>query len=500
MKTSYLNDIRYFVLFIDDFSRFCWVHFLKQKSKVFEEFSKFKALAENQSSCKIKALRLDNGAEYLSDKFQKLCEQKGIHHQLTTVYTPQQNEVCERKNRTLLDMARCLLFQSKLPSKIWAEVVNTLVSTKRAYRAFDPSTKKIMPSNFDEAAREDCWKKAMEAEIEMIHKNDTSELVEKPEQKKVIGVKWVFRVKYNVDGSLNKHKAILVVKGYSQQYGIDFIETFAPVARLDAIKLLFTLAAQKGWRIHQLDAKSTFLNGFLKEEIFIEQLERFKVHGEEDKVYKLKKALYGLKQAPRAWYDRVDTHLSKLGFEKSVSEPTLYVKKSEHENLLIVSLYVDDLLVTGSKEELIDGFKMQMQNIFEMTDLGEMIYFLGMEVNQSDHAIFISQHAFAQKILKKFCMSNCKTVSTPVAQGVKLTSNSSHERVDEKEYQSLKRVLRYVKGTLNFGVKHEKAKELKLIVYSDSDWAGPRRSVKLWPTTQQETSMQTSIQAEPKEQ
>ena len=215
----------------------------------------------------------------------------------------------------------------------------------------------IEPSDFEEAAKDRSWMEAMEAELEMINKNETWELVSRPENKKVIGVKWVYRTKYNTDGSLNKHKARLVVKGYSQQYGVDFLETFAPVARLDTIKLLFALAAQKQWRVHQLDVKSAFLNGFLKEEIFIEQPEGFEVAGHEDKVYKLRKALYGLKQAPRAWYDRVDAYLTKLGFVKSLSEPTLYVKSSEHETLLIVSLYVDDLLVTRSKVEIIDEFQ-----------------------------------------------------------------------------------------------------------------------------------------------
>ncbi|KAG8499415.1 hypothetical protein CXB51_005894 [Gossypium anomalum] len=638
MKNSSLNDSKYFVLFIDDLTRFCWVYFMKQKSEVFDVFNKFKALVENQSGCKIKALRTDNGSEYLSERFQKLCEESGIHHQLTNFYTPQQNGVCERKNRTVLNMARCLLFQSKLPSNFWAEAVNTSVyllnrlpthavkdktpfegwyglkpsvshlkvfgcmcyalipaerrtklerrsapgifvgysSTKKGYRVYDPSTKKILvsrdirfneekfwswdesgssqldedqldislepaenelesgdiddppvrgtrtiadiyhrcnvatiePSSYEEAARNRNWKKAMEAELEMIRKNETWDLVDKPDQKKVIGVKWVFRAKFNSDGSLNKHKARLVVKGYSQEYGTDFMETFAPVARLDTIKLLFALAAQKQWKIHQLDVKSAFLNGFLKEEIYIEQPEGFKVPGEENKVYRLKKALYGLKQAPRAWYDRIDEYLSRLRFEKSLSEPTLYVKKAEDETLLIVSVYVDDLLVTGSRTELINDFKTQMKEMFDMTDLGAMTYFLGMEVNQSDQGIFISQQAFALKILDKFCMSNCKSVNTPMAQGEKLTSFGNQERVDEKEYRSLvgcllyltatrpdlmhsvsllsrfmhccdtshfkaaKRVLRYVKGTLKLGVMFKKENELKLMGYSDSDWAG----------------------------
>ncbi|KAK5846698.1 hypothetical protein PVK06_002995 [Gossypium arboreum] len=324
------------------------------------------------------------------------------------------------------------------------------------------------------------------------------------------------------------------------------METFAPVARLDTIKLLFALAAQKQWKVHQLDVKSAFLNGFLKEEIFIEQPNGFKVLGQEDKVYKLKKALYGLKQAPRAWYDKVDTYLSMLGFEKSVSESTLYVKKSEGETLLIVSLYVDDLLVTGSKDELISEFKVQMQEVFEMTDLGVMTYFIGMKVNQSDQGIFISQHAFALKILNRFCMTNYKTVSTPMAQRDKLTSSGNQERVDEKEYRSLvgcllyltairpdimfrvsllsrfmhccdvnhfkaaKRILRYVKGTLSYGVKFEKRNEFKLIGYPDSDWVGSVNDMKStsgyfftlgsgffnWSSKKQQTVVQSTAEAE----
>ncbi|KAG8479817.1 hypothetical protein CXB51_029556 [Gossypium anomalum] len=567
------------------------VYFMKHKSEVFEAFCKFKALVENQTCYKIKALRTDNGTEYLSQRFQKLCEHAGIHHQLTTVYTPQQNGVFERKNRTVMNMARWLLFQSKLPSKFWAEAVNTSVyllnklptravkdktpfeawyglkpsvshlkvfgcicytlipaerrtklerrsapgifvgysSTKKGYRVYDPSTKKILswegsdasqfdedqldislkpaenepesaniddppvrgtrtiadiyhrcnaaivePSSYEEAARDRSWKKAIEAELEMIRKNETWNLVDRPDQKKVMGVKWVFRAKFNSDGSLNKHKARLVVKGYSQEYGTDFMETFAPVARLDTIKLLFALA----------------------EEIYIEQPEGFKVPGEENKVYRLKKALYD------------------LGSGKILSEPTLYVKKTEDETLLIVLIYVDDLLVTGSKTDLINDFKIQMQEVFDMTDLGAMTYFLGMEVNRFDQGIFISQYAFALKILDKFCMTNCKSVSTPMAQGEKLTSFGNQKRVDEKEYKSLvgcllyltatrpdlmhtvsllsrfmhccdtshfkaaKRVLRYVKGTLKLSVMFKRENKLKLIGYSDSDGAGSADDMK----------------------
>ena len=246
----------------------------------------------------------------------------------------------------------------------------------------------------------------------MIEKNDTWELVERPQDRKIIGVKWIYRTKLNADGSVSKHKARLVVKGYAQIYGVDFSETFAPVARLDTIRLLLAIAAQKGWRIYQLDVKSGFFNGFLQEEIYFEHPEGFVVEGQEDKVYLLKKALYGLKQAPRAWYSRIDDHLSDLGFQKSLSESTLYIK---HVNsyIIIISLYVDDLLVTGSNVMLIQELKKERMKVLEMTDLGEMDFFLGMKIKQIQDQIFICQKKYAKEILRKFRMDDCKSMSTP---------------------------------------------------------------------------------------
>jgi hypothetical protein len=216
----------------------------------------------------------------------------------------------------------------------------------------------------------------------------------------VIGVKWVFRTKFNPDGSINKHKARLVVKGYSQIFGIDYSDTFAPVARHDTIRLLLAIVAQKGWQVFHMDVKSAFLNGFLQEEIYVEQPEGFSVKGQEDRVYLLKKALYGLKQAPRVWYNRINDHLLQLGFQKSLSEATLYVKHVGAD-ILIISLYVDDLLVTGSNISLVEEFKQEMKEVFEMTDLGLMTYFLGMEITQKKNEIFICQKKYAKEILKK---------------------------------------------------------------------------------------------------
>ncbi|PKI72239.1 hypothetical protein CRG98_007376 [Punica granatum] len=199
--------------------------------------------------------------------------------------------------------------------------------------------------NFEEAKEDKKWVFAMMEELNMIEKNQTWDLVERPQDRKAIEVKWVNRTKLKPDGSVNKYKVRLVVKGYAQIWGVDYSETFAPVARLDVIRLLLAVEAQKGCKVYHLDVKSAFLNGVLKEEIYVEQPKGFIAKGKEDKVYKLKKALYGLKQAPRAWYGKIDQYLQNLGFERSLSEITLYVKK-EKQDIVILSLYVDDLLVT----------------------------------------------------------------------------------------------------------------------------------------------------------
>nr|KYP54959.1 Retrovirus-related Pol polyprotein from transposon TNT 1-94 [Cajanus cajan] len=237
--------------------------------------------------------------------------------------------------------------------------------------------KKIIVSRdikFDEFSKWN-WKKHKQKA------NKTWQLVDRPSNKKVIGVKWVYRTKLNLDGSINKLKVRLVVKGYFQQYGVDFFDTFTPVARHDTIRLLIFLAAKLGWKFFHFDVKSAFLNGLLDEDIYVDQPEGFQVPGSEDKVYKPHKALYGLKQTPRAWYSRIDGYLLQKEFKKSENEATLYVKKSNNEVQLIVSLYVDDLLVIGNESNSLNQFKKDMEKEFEVTNLGEMKYVLGMEIS-----------------------------------------------------------------------------------------------------------------------
>jgi len=184
----------------------------------------------------------------------------------------------------------------------------------------------VEPANYEEASKSDAWRAAMHEEIESIYKNHTWDLVELSEGKTPIGCKWLYKPKINADGSIEKFKATLVAKGYSQQEGIDFDGTFAPVAKLNTIKMLISLATKHKWQLHQLDVKSAFLNGELKEEIYLVQPPGFVKKGQEHLVCKLNKALYGLKQAPRSWYEKIDSFFIQHGFRRSLNDPNLYIK------------------------------------------------------------------------------------------------------------------------------------------------------------------------------
>ena len=347
----------------------------------------------------------------------------------------------------------------------------------------------------------------MDEEIAAIERNDTWEMVELPENHQPIGVKWVYKRKMNAEGKIERYKARLVAKGYRQKAGIDYDKIFAPVARMETIRLLISLAAQYKWSIYQMDVKSAFLNGVLEKEVYVEQPPGYMKVGKETKVLKLKKALYGLKQAPRAWNTRIDTYLRKNRFVQCPYEHALYVKEKEG-NLLYVALYVDDLIFMGNNETMIKEFKEVMAREFEMTDLGLMKYFLGLQVRQDKTGVFVSQEAYAKSILKKNKMDDCNPVSTPMELGAKLSKFEGGDQVDANKYRSLvgslryltctrpdilysvgvvsrfmeepkyshwkanKRILRYIKGTETHGLFYSESIEYKLMGYSDSDWYG----------------------------
>ncbi|KAK4385580.1 Retrovirus-related Pol polyprotein from transposon RE2 [Sesamum angolense] len=213
-----------------------------------------------------------------------------------------------------------------------------------------------------------------------------------------------------------------------------------------------------------MDVKSAFLNGYIDEEIYVEQPQGFIAKGSEEKVLRLKKALYGLKQAPRAWYSRIDKYFIDRGFRRSLSEPTLYIK-SQGNDTLIISLYVDDLIYTGNNEKMIQDFKENMMKTFEMRDLGIMHFFLGIEINQEKEEIFICQRKYTETLLKKFKMESCKTVTTPLVTGEKYQKEDGSQKVDGSMYRSLIGSLLYLTATDQILCSPQ-------VCYQDSDWAG----------------------------
>ncbi|CAA7026159.1 unnamed protein product [Microthlaspi erraticum] len=220
------------------------------------------------------------------------------------------------------------------------------------------------PQTYDKASDSKEWRKAMTEEIEMIEKNKTWELVDKPEKKKVINVKWIYKIKTHANGNQVKDKARLVARGFSQEYGVDYLETFVPVSRYETIRAIFAYTAQMKWRLYLMDVKSAFLNGELKEDVYVTQPPGFVIEGKEEKVLRLHKALYGVKQVPRTWYARMDSYFIQNGFERSMNDAALYIMKQEGD-VLIVSLYVDDIIITGNNIRLINTFKGEDQ----LTDL-----------------------------------------------------------------------------------------------------------------------------------
>ena len=286
----------------------------------------------------------------------------------------------------------------------------------------------------------------MRSELQSISRNRTWELVKLPPGQRPIGLKWVFKLKRNANGEVIKHKARLVEKGYVQKQGVDFEEVFAPVARLDIVRMILAIAANRGWQVHHLDVKTAFLNGELAEDVYVSQPEGFVEKGKEHMVLKLSKALYGLKQAPRAWNIKLDSSLKKLGFRRCVTEPAVYIKGTG-QSALMVGVYVDDLIVTGGEPAEIAVFKKQMTSKFEMSDLGKLSFYLGIEVEQETDCITIKQTGYAKKVLSRFGMENCNPTKIPISPGTVLHDDKDGRPIDATEYRRVVGCLRYLLHT-----------------------------------------------------
>ncbi|GJZ29117.1 zinc finger, CCHC-type containing protein [Tanacetum coccineum] len=630
-------------LLVDDCTRFMWAYFLTSKDQTFNTFKEFRQHIEMEMRTKLRMLRTDRGGEFTSNEFTKYCKENGIARQLTAPYSPQQNGVVERRNRTVLSTTRSMMKAMKLPLNFWAEAVRhaiyilnrvptralvdetpyealynrkpnlenlrifgctayakikiphlqkledrsipmiylgieegskayrlydpkgnrkhvsrdvkfmetkpwdwdnnreetsiqgsswaslvvegfdngnttsvnsgnntdnhqeqepitapnspitpqtytynpnseeedaTICSLKNSKNGFDDTPVREEPRNYKEASTDKKWIEAMEAELDSINKNNTWTLTTLPINHKAIGLKWVFKTKRDTKGEIIKYKA----------------RSFD-----------FSTAAYHEWQVHHLDVKSAFLHGELKEEVYLTQPEGFIQQGKSGKIYKLTKALYGLRQAPRAWNMKLDQTLKSLGFKKCNLEQAVYTKKSK-TSTLIVGVYVDDLIITGTPRKEIDLFKSQMKDKFEMSDLGLLAYYLGIEVTQKGGEITIKQTGYINKILKDSNMMESNDTKIPMDPGTKLVKAEDGNSIDATYYRSLigclryllhtrpdlsysvgllsifmqelkdhhlkaiKQVIRYIKGTKEHGIIYKKDGGCKITSYSDSSY------------------------------
>jgi len=712
MRVDSKRKARYFVTFIDDHSRWCEIRVLKQKSEVFSAFKEFKAKVENLHGRKIKCLQSDNGKEYRNEAFDNFLKENGISRRTTVTHTPEQNGVAERRNRTLIEMTRCLLSQSSLPHSFWGEAVNTanyvrnrcpsrsiggktayqlwagkipdvshleefgsevytlnrdgnkgkldsrsrkgifvgysdetkgyrvwLINEKRtdiardvkfigipkpgncnepltseendtsqAEMLFNPGTPRILNTpeeNHDDqdeeedeegsehGGEENCrensnldaprrgpgrpriqrtgtrrrpkklfhtvncvgeteetafiteipieqalrgpdaeeWLQAMASEMISIIRNDTWTITDRPSDQKVIGSRVVLRNKYTHEGFLDRRKARVVAKGYTQRPGVDFNETFAPVARLSSVRTLVAIATSNGMKLNHFDVTTAYLNGSLEEEVFMEipkyinhvlmkitssetvsadirsksrkMLEEINLG---DKVCLLKKALYGLRQAGRCWNARIDKELLRYEAKRSAADPCVYIKDSGARRLLI-AVYVDDIIVASQDASKVEEFGRYLSSIFRVTDLGPIKYCLGMEFTQRSDEITISQSGYIGDILERFGMTDSKSVSTPLDPGTILEASAEdpdspvaqlpyrelvgalmylatrpdiaysvsflsqfNSCYDFRHWNAAKRVLRYLQGTRTVGLRFQKT-EKPLTGFVDADWA-----------------------------
>ena len=695
------NDAsQYGFVIVDDYSRYTWVHIVTYKHEVQEVFKRFSSRASTNFGVKIKHIRSDNGTEFKNSGLDDYLDELGITHELSAPYTPQQNGVVERKNRTLAEMARTMLDEYKTPRRFWTEAIDTachiinrvylhkffkktayeLLTDKKpnvsyfkvfgakcwirdphhnskfapkahegfmlgygkdshTYRVFNnvlhkvvetvdvrfdetngsqrehlPSvidepapeetikfkaTEDVIPteesaeefipeheerranapeenaeengaeenadqiprrqpahprvakevqvekiiddieapgpltrskashlSNFcghyafvsiteptkvDEAFLEPEWIQAMQEELHQFELNNVWELVKRPDPRKhnIIGTKWIYRNKQDENGLVVRNKARLVAQGYTQVEGIDFDETFAPVARLEAIRILLAYANHHDITLYQMDVKSAFLNGKLEEEVYVAQPPGFEDPKHPDKVFRLNKALYGLKQAPRAWYDTLKEFLMKKGFKPGSLDPTLFTKSYDGE-LFVCQIYVDDIIFGCTDQRYSDEFAYMMSEEYQMSMMGELKFFLGLQIRQQRNGIFISQEKYLKDVLRKFGMQDCKGVKIPMPTNGHLCTDENGIDFDQKVYRSMigsllylcasrpdimlsvcmcarfqatpkeshhkavKHILRYLAHTPTLGLWYPKGSAFDLIGYSDSDYAGDR--------------------------
>ncbi|XP_075076631.1 uncharacterized protein LOC107793242 [Nicotiana tabacum] len=303
-----------------------------------------------------------------------------------------------------------------------------------------------IPKTVREALSHPGWNDAMIEEMMALDENGTWELADLPTNKKAIGYKWVFAVKFNSDRTVACLKARLVAKGYAQTYGVDYLDTFSPVAKLASVRLFISMATTYDWPLHQLDIKNAFLHGDLQEEVYMEQPPGFVAQGECGKVCRLRKSLYGLKQSPHSWFGRFSEAVLEYGMKKNNCDHTVFYKKSD-DGILLLVVYVDDIVITGSDITGISTLKSFLHTQFQTKDLGQLKYFLGVEVTRSKKGIFLSQRKYTLDLLAETGKLGSKPCNMPMVPNTQLVKEDGELFEDPEKYRRLVGKLNYLTVT-----------------------------------------------------
>ena len=386
-------------------------------------------------------------------------------------------------------------------------------ASKRA--RFNPPESSGEPGTYEDAitcSESNEWKKAIEEELNAHKKNVTWTVMKKNNNMNVIDAKWIFKKKKNEKGEVKKYKARLVARGFNQEYGIDYLETFAPVLKIKSLRLIIALSATTTRRIEQLDVKTAFLNADVHEDIYV--LPPVGMNVKNDSVLKLNKALYGIKQAPREWNVNINSFFVRLGYKQCKKDPCIYVRISTRGNIMILGLFVDDIITSYDvrDEQEWNNVKKQMMAQYDLTDIGDVHHILGMRVTRTHENIFIDQETYIHEKLKTFNMSECKGVSTPgdvnvmlndssesananlyrsivgsliyaststrpdITHAVNVTSRFMHAPT-ETHMRAAKRILRYLIDSTNYALKYNNQNnnnDTTITAYCDADWGGDK--------------------------
>ncbi|CAN0873749.1 Retrovirus-related Pol polyprotein from transposon TNT 1-94 [Linum grandiflorum] len=384
------------------------------------------------------------------------------------------------------------------------------------YVTYTVSPVKI-PTSYKQACGDPNWTKAMDVEKLALAENNTWDIVPRPPDALVIGSRWLYTAKFKPDGSLERYKARFIAQGFRQEYGIDYDETFAPVAKMQTVRILMALAAQRNWPLLQLDVKNAFLHGDLKETVYVECPPGFD-KGSQDVVCLLKKSLYGLKQAPRAWFETFQNIILTSDFQQSRNDPSLFTKQSSR-GITILLIYVDDMILTGDDSQGIAEVKGLLRSHFKLKELGDLSYFLGLEVSRSSQGILLSQKKYVNDLLDLARLSDCKPCATPMEVNLKLSKDDDGPLENPTLYRRLVgsliyltstrpdlayavqivsqfmgsprqshqtavvRILRYLQGTRDHRMFFSSSASTQLSAFADADHAGcidTRRSTSGW--------------------